>query len=161
MQDLNTKAAQAPVDTSSRFPALTSKDLAGHPVALPEGLPGERTLVLVAFVREQQTDIDGWVAGLNLGAGNIPWLELPVIDNPGAIGRWFIDNGMRRGIENHDTWKHVVTLYTQKAKFKASLGITTEATIYAMVVDRHGKVLARVAGPYTAQAAEAIKAALQ
>ena len=161
MHDSSFKDSQRPANSSSRFPVLTSKDLAGNVVALPAGLPGERTVVLVAFLREQQKDIDGWVAGLNLKAGAIPWLEVPVINNPGFIGQWFIDNGMRRGIENHDTWKHVVTLYTRKAQFKSAIGVTSESTIYAMVVDRNGNILESIAGPYTAQGAAAIKGALQ
>lgn len=157
-KDPSIKASQGPVGNNSRFPPLTSKDLAGRAVALPEGLPGEHTVLLIAFTREQQKDIDGWVAGLHLDDGKIPWLEVPVIDNPGAIGRWFIDSGMRRGIKNRDTWKHVVTLYTRKADLKNAIGVTTESTVYAMVVDRRGGILASVAGPYTAQGAAALNA---
>ena len=148
------------VENNARFPHISSKDLAGRTVALPEGLPGERTVMLIAFTRDQQNDVNGWVVGLHLDSGKVPWLEVPVIDNPGAIGRWFIDSGMRRGIQNHDTWKHVVTLYTQKAEFKAEVGIKTESTVYAMVVDRRGTILLSVAGPYTARGAEAIQAAV-
>lgn len=144
----------------SHFPRITSKDLAGRSITLPSELPGERTLLLIAFAREQQHDIDGWVAGLHLDNGKLPWLEVPVIDNPGVIGRWFIDNGMRRGIENHDTWKHVVTLYTGKAEVKAALGIATESTIYAMVVDRQGKIILSVPGSFTAHGAALLQAAL-
>ena len=157
--DARTTAAQGPV-VPFRFPTLTSKDLAGRTVALPEELPGDRTVLLIAFAREQQRDIDGWVAGLHLEDGKIPWLEVPVIDNPGAIGRWFIDSGMRRGIPNHDIWKHVVTLYTRKAEFKAAIGIKTESMVHAMVVDRRGDILVSVAGHYTAEGAEAVRASL-
>ena len=157
--NLSMNPAPGPVESSRQFPTLTSRDLAGHTIALPDGLPGDRTVLLIAFAREQQKDIDGWVAGLHLDDGKIPWLEVPVIDNPGPLVRWFIDSGMRRGIQNHETWKHVVTLYIRKSEFKAAIGVTDESKVYAMVVDRHGKILVTVPGLYTPQGAATIQAA--
>ena len=145
----------------AQFPSLTSKDLAGNSVDLPAGFPAERTILLVAFEREQQHDIDSWVEGLHLGEGKLPWLELPVIDNPGAIGRWFIDNGMRRGIKDHQVWAHVVTLYTKKAEFKSAMQIGSEKEIEVFVADRSGKVFERQVGPYSQDTGNRILAALR
>ena len=143
-----------------RFQHVVSKDLAGNVIELPGGMSAERFVVLVAFEREQQHDIDGWVKGLQLDGGSTPWIELPVIDNPGVVGRWFIDNGMRRGIANHETWKHVVTLYTRKRDFLKQVGIASESSVYALVVDRDGRILKSVQGPVTDKGAEEINAAL-
>ena len=65
---------------------------------------------------------------------------------------------MRRGISNHDTWKHVVTLYTRKEDFKAAVGITDELMVYAMVVDRQGKIHISVPGVFTPQKAALLSA---
>ena len=116
--------------------------------------------MLVAFQREQQHDVDGWVTGLHLDAGKIPWVELPVIDNPGAIARWFIDSGMRRGIPNRETWKHVITLYTSKKDFMKQAGLPTDASVYAIVVDREGRILVSVPGSFTPKGAEKIMATI-
>lgn len=147
-------------NTVAQFPSLTSKDLAGSRVDLPAGFPAERSILLVAFEREQQHDIDSWVEGLHLGKQKLPWLELPVINNPGAMARWFIDSGMRRGIKDRQVWAHVVTLYTKKADFKAAMQITSESTITVFVADRSGKMYARETGPYTQDAGNRILAAL-
>ena len=144
-----------------RFPNTVSKDLTGTATKLPTELPGERSVVLVAFQREQQHDIDGWVAGLHLEDGKTPWVELPVIDNPGAIGRWFIDNGMRRGISNHETWKHVITLYINKKNFMRQVGLTTETVVHALVVDREGRILLSLPGAFTPKGAEQIAAVMR
>lgn len=143
-----------------RFPTIETADLNGAPITLPTGLPGERTLVIIGFAREQQATIDTWVEGLALKTGALAWLELPVIDNPGPIGRFAIDTGMRSGVPRGDR-SHVVTLYTDKAAFKAALGITSEAAIVTAVIDRTGAVLARATGPYDAAAGEALKAQLR
>lgn len=132
------------------LPALQSKDLNGRELTLPHDLPGERTLLIVAFEREQQSDVDTWTTGLKLAGSNLPWFELPVIENPGALARWFISGGMRRGIKDQALWQHVVTLYTRKADFKTALGITSEKSVQVLVVDRQGQVLERVIGDYSA-----------
>ena len=43
---------------------------------------------------------------------------------------------------------------------QAALGISGTSTIHAVVIDRSGKVLAAVAGPYSKASAEKIEAAL-
>ena len=143
------------------FPAIQTKDLNGRELRLPQDLPGERTIVLVAFEREQQTNVDTWTAGLHLPNGKAAWLELPVIDDPGALARWFINGGMRRGIKDHQIWAHVVTLYTTKAKFNAALGIQSEKQVQALVVDRQGRILERVVGDYSEAGAARIQTALR
>jgi hypothetical protein len=51
--------------TEISFPQLGARDLDGHEVTLPAGLPGEWNVVIIAFQRQQQELADSWV----------PWLE--------------------------------------------------------------------------------------
>ncbi len=140
----------------NRFPNLDSHDLNGAAVSLPAGLPGERTILLVAFEREQQANLDAWNHGLKLEEGKLPWLELPVINNPGAFMRWFINTGMRGGIHGKETRSHVVTLYTDKTAFKAAVGIQTEKQVHVFVAGRTGEILAHVEGDFSPERAEQI-----
>ena len=146
---------------TAHMPVVTSKDLDGRVLTLPADLPGERTLVLIAFQREQQANIDSWTKGLGLEGSTLPWLELPVINDPGAFARWFIAGGMRRGIKDHGLWKHVVTLYTNKAAFKQALKLQSESEVYALVLDRQGQVLEQIAGDYSPAGAARLRTALQ
>ncbi len=98
-------------------------------------MPGERTVILVAFLRGQQKDLDAWSAALKLSEGTRPWLETPVINKPGPIGQFVINNGMRSGPPDHAVWKHVVSLYTDKRAFVRSLRIGDENRVYILVVD--------------------------
>jgi len=82
-----------------RFPRMQVKNLSDEIRMLPADFPGERTLLLIAFQREQQDNLDDWSARLNLRNPGAPaWLELPVIDDPGTLLRWFVDVGMKNGI---------------------------------------------------------------
>ena len=136
------------------------EDLNEKPITLPSGLPAERSLVIVAFQREQQENVDTWVNGMNLPDSDLPWLELPLIDNPGLLMRWFINSGMRRGIPDPKARAHVVTIYTDKAAFLAALGIEDEADVYALVVDRQGNVIENVRGDYSPEGEQILRKAL-
>lgn len=147
-----------------RLPQIEAANLNGRPINLPSQLPGRKTLLLIAFQQDQQDNLDTWIRGMELNSlrsANIAWLELPVIDNPGPIGRWVIDNGMRGGIADPSARAHVVTIYADKAKFNAAMKIDTETTVYAMVATRDGRILARADGDYTKAKAAAILGALQ
>lgn len=43
---------------AAHLPAVQAKDLNGRLLTLPKDLPGERTIAIVAFQREQQPNVD-------------------------------------------------------------------------------------------------------
>ena len=96
-----------------------------------------------------------------LAAADVAWLELPVIDNPGAIGRWFIDNGMRRGIPDRQVRARVFTVYTDRVGFLTAIGIDDAREVVALVVDRGGQILARQSGGFAVAKADALFAVLR
>jgi len=139
----------------NRMPAASGKDLNGTPWSVPKGLPAVRTLVLIGFDEPQQEDIDTWTRrlGLDLPTNTIPWVEMPLIDNPGMFMRWFIDTGMRAGIKGQFQRSHVWTAYTDKKAFLQSCGINSENKIQVLVVDRTGRILESESGAYTKEGA--------
>ncbi|MBM3494809.1 MAG: hypothetical protein FJX72_10920, partial [Armatimonadetes bacterium] len=83
------------------FPVLEAESLRNRTVRLPEGLTGARNLLLVAYEREQQADVDTWLAVLDTLAPRIPdfaYYELPTISGSYKWMRAVIDGGMRGGI---------------------------------------------------------------
>lgn len=153
-------ALATPVNT---MPLTSGKDLNGTPWSVPKGLPAERSLVLIGFDEPQQAAIDTWTQGLGLDqpTNTIPWIEMPLIENPGMFMRWFIDTGMRGGIRGRFQRSHVWTAYTDKKAFLQSCGITSESVIRVLVVDRSGKILRSEAGPYTKEGAARLLKALR
>jgi len=150
-------------ETPASFPKVSGKDLNYKSWTAPADFPGDRTIVVVAFAREQQADVDTWTAGLGLNtpSNTLPWIEMPLINNPGWFMRWFINTGMRGGIPSKEVRAQVWTAYTNKKAFMQTCGMPSEKVIYALVVDRDGKILAIEPGDYSKAAAERLASAVQ
>lgn len=141
----------------AQFPLVSGENLNGKTFHLPQELPGERTLVLIAFEREQQVTLDTWSQGLDLINSEIPWIELPVISTPYVLGSFFIEQGMRRGIPNPKIRDHVITVYTDREAFATSMGFDYDKQgAYVAVIERSGKKLGVVKGPYDENKAKVI-----
>jgi hypothetical protein len=153
----NTPAAAAP-----KMPVVEAETLNEKSLALPRDLPGEKTLVLIAFSQAQQKNVDTWIDGMNLNAVNFAWIETPVIDPLYGFFSGFIQNGMRKGIPDLKARERTVTIFTKRADFLIAMGLPASTnTIYAVVVDRAGNILARAEGDFAAQKAIGLLAALK
>ena len=141
--------AQPNDENKGFFPFLAGENLNGKAFHLPQDLPAEKTLVLIAFEREQQVVLDSWSHGLDLLNGQIAWIEIPVISTPYVLGSFIINSGMRRGIPNPKIRERVITIYTDREAFAKSMGIEyNKNEAYVAVVDRSGKNLGFVKGLY-------------
>ena len=141
-------------DTTRVFPEVTGKNLEGREFELPGDFEGDVNLVLVAFRREQQSMVDAWMPAAEALAeslANLRYYELPVIGRGYTLFRSFIDGGMRAGIADGRARERTITLYLDKAAFREALGITSEDTIYALVLGADGRVGRMVGGPYSAE----------
>jgi hypothetical protein len=147
--------SEAPMTDSVRFPAVTGRSLNGRTVALPGDFAGARNVVLIAFTRRQQADVDSWLPYLRTLAGRYADLriyELPTLGRGLRLMRPFIDGGMRNGIPDSSVRAATITLYIDKSPFRAALGISDENRIHVVLVDRAGGVQWRAEGPYEPQA---------
>jgi ATP synthase subunit 10 len=150
-------------DSSLRFPAVMGRSLTGRSMALPADLEGDVNLVVVAFKRHQQEDVDTWTPYLRPLAARRPALrvyELPTLSSGLGIVRSFIDGGMRRGIPDSAVRAATVTLYIDKNPFKAALEIPDEDRVQLFLVERGGRIRWRGAGRYTPEVFEQLEAAL-
>ena len=148
---------------SLRFPTVTSENLEGRTLTLPADFSGDRNVVFVAFLMQQQKDVDTWSPWLRQTLPKHPgsdFYEIPTIQRMVAPMRWVINRGMRGGIPDRAVRERTVTLYIDKAPFKQSLGITTESVIQVLLVDRAGRVLWRTTGPFTPAKATELEKAL-
>ena len=146
------------------FPTVEGQNLSGRDFALPGAFEGCVNLVFVAFKRHQQDDVDTWLPVAARLAREYPTLrfyELPTLGRGMRLMRPFIDGGMRSGIPDKGQRDRTITLYIDKDGFRRSLRLESEDTVYALVVDRAGRVLARVDGPHTVAKEPALVAAIQ
>jgi hypothetical protein len=120
-------------------------------------------VVLVAFRREQQADVDSWLPFLReqkLAERGIRVYELPTLNRSYRLIRGFIDGGMARGIPEKATREATITLYIDKSPFKKALAIASEDRIVTLIVARDGRVLWRGDGRFTPTIAAELAGAL-
>jgi hypothetical protein len=149
------------VPSLGKMPSIKTETLAERELTLPQELPGEKSLVFMAFEREQQKNVDTWINGMKLTDSAIPWIETPVINPQNRFFRAFINGGMRRGITDQKSRERTITLYTDRNALLKAMGLPEiTSVIYAVVVDRAGNVLASVEGDFTVEKANSLIAAL-
>jgi hypothetical protein len=68
---------------------------------------------------------------------------------------------MRAGIPDRSTREATITLYTDKRAFRQALNIPNEDTIHLLIVDRQGRVHARVEGRYAPEKLAVLDGALR
>ena len=142
-------------DTLGLFPRVEGSNLEGQHFALPSDFGAPLNVVLVAFKREQQGDVDSWTPFLKSALATRPGLrtfELPVLGRGYRLMRPFIDGGMRRGIPDAAVRAATITLYIDKGAFRESLQIPDEDRIYVLLVDAQGRVHWRTDGRFDERA---------
>lgn len=153
----------AKMPPAGQMPVIKTQTLNEHEITLPQDLPGEKTLVLIAFDREQQKNVNTWITGMKLGDNPFPWVETPVIEPRDSLSRGFIDASMRMGIRDVAAREKTITLYTDRMAFLKAMGLQSSVeTIYVAVVNRAGHVLASADGDYSKEKeAVLVKALMQ
>jgi hypothetical protein len=139
-----------------RFPTLEAKNLEGEDLLLPGALAGDPSIVIVAFRRSQQREVDTWLPWLESLRKRLPGLEvyeLPTIKRRWLPARGLIDGGMRAGIPAPGTRQRTLTAYTDVGALTSSLRITSTSTIALVVVSRVGTVVWSGRGAYDPAAA--------
>ncbi len=145
------------------FPVIESESLRGRTIRLPDQLKGERNLLIVAYEREQQADIDTWLAVLDTFSVQAPafaYYELPSLSSSYKWMRAVIDGGMKQGIPDRAQRDRTITLYLDVEWFRGQIGTAAEPGIAALLVDRQGTILARWYGRYSDEAGGQLRAAL-
>jgi hypothetical protein len=135
--------AEAPV---RMMPAMKAADLNGRELSLPGALSGDPAVWVVAFDRVHQPQVDrlfGLLGQVKTKLPNLVFWEIPVIQDPGSVARWFIDNGMRSGIPKTETRAKVITLYVpDRAAWLKRVGIGSTDQTYAVLVGPKGEIRA-------------------
>lgn len=133
----------------NHFPSINAMNLEGEKMTIPKDLAGKFQILLVAFKRKQQKDIDTWLSALSTyvrANKELQIYELPTLKKFGPIMRFNINNGMRYGIASKDARSRTVTLYLEKQNFNKSLNISTEEQIHTFLINEQGLILWKASG---------------
>lgn len=122
------------------LPSVKGTSLAGREVRFPEDLRGKPAVLLVAYRRGTQEDVDLWIRFLSQRAPGLPFFEVPTISNPvwRPLSGW-IDGGMRGGVPQ-EKWPSVVTLYGDAPTLRRFLGDRGGFVTHAVLLDGEGRV---------------------
>ena len=146
-----------------QFPPIEGSNLAKRTFRLPNDLEGELNVVLVAFQRWHQDQVDTWAPLLDDLERTLPgfrYYELPVIRSMNRFSQWMLDEGMRAGIPSQPVRARTITIYTDKEEFRSALQMPEENNIYLMLVTRQGEILWRGRGAYTQETARSLSQAV-
>ena len=145
------------------FPSITAEALDRTPLKLPDQFEGKQHLLLVSWARDQAAQVDSWTAvsqAIQHTDFTFRVYRMLVSAQENSLYRWW-DNASLRASETDPQLLHwSVPLYTDKAAFRRSLGITgDDHQVAAILVDRSGKVLWHAEGPSTDQTRKSLLAA--
>jgi hypothetical protein len=141
------------------FPNVSGKNLNGKKYTFPQDFSAAKILVLIAFKREQQAQVDTWFPfadSLEQTLKDFRYYEFPTLSQFNPLFQWFINRGMRSGIQDYSARKRTVSFYINKEPFKNALNIQTEDTIYIMLLDKSGRIHWRTNGNITDQKTESL-----
>ena len=145
------------------FPTVSGSNLLRQKLTLPQDFQGKYNLLFIPFEQWQQMEVDSWMAlakELEEQFDGLVYYELPTIQSRNSFYKMFINEGMRAGIPNPKTRERTITLYLDKADFRAALGMLDEEHISILVVDRQGNELFRARGPYSREGEAVLRQAL-
>ena len=157
-------ALAAPTESSflGQLPTLNVKRLDQRRVVLPQELPAERTLALVAFKSSHREEIRSWIRGLRLHQDPaIAWFKMPVLSDPGSeSARSDIESVLLARHPAESDRSRLLPVFTDRDAFIRAAGLSGAEHAWVLVLDRDGKVLARAEGRFDQDKAQALRETL-
>lgn len=122
-----------------KFPVVSAETLEGKKATVPDDAAWKVTLVVVAFLRESQSQLDSWLNPFYEKFGTregIMFYEVPMITGGYRFMKPIIDGGMRGGLPKFKH-KHVVSMYGDVQSYLQALALDPRNG-YAFLLDRDG-----------------------
>jgi hypothetical protein len=139
---------------SIRFPTMAATSLDGRTVRLPDDLE-QISVVILAFQRWQQREVDEWIEELVARGCVHPMFEVPTIGRRYRLARSFIDGGMRAGIPDPVVRARTLTTYTSVSRVLGVLELSSTSHVVVTLVGPDGEVSAMVQGAFDSADADA------
>jgi len=154
----------APLKVGDPFPRLEGEFLTGRQAMLPDATAGKTALVLMGFTYQSRFVVEAWAEPVRKAFASresATFFEVPVLGGLARMGKWFIDSGMRRGTPKA-LHENVITVWGGVDRWKALMHFSEAAQddAYLALIGTDGRVRWLFRGPYSAQALEAMLAAI-
>ncbi len=131
------------------FPILVAETLAGKQFQTPDPEREKSHIILIAFKRSVQPQIDKWLSALSGPVAErtgVEMYEVPMLAGGWRLMSGIIDGGMRSGIpkEKHSS---VATFYGDIKRYQDILDMDQEDQCYLYVIDSQGIIRFAAIGP--------------
>ena len=126
------------------LPTIDVRSLIGTNLIWPNDLDSALTIIIVAYQLWHQDTINSWTESFLDIKKNFTQLDmytLLVIEYRYRLIRWFIDNGIKRTMQNATLLNSTFTSYTSVDLFRKSLDIRDTKSISVLLVNNLGGVL--------------------
>lgn len=161
-EQAESRKEEVPMETI-RFPLVAGRDIDGNDFVVPTDFAGELNLVLMAFTREHQNDVNTWLPHareLETVMRGFRVYEVPTLWEMSWFQRKQLDFWMSTGIRDPLARATTITLYTDLQAMQSALAIPNLDTIQVMLVDRDGLVVWRSEGAFSQAKFEGLTAML-
>ncbi|MGQ1909694.1 hypothetical protein ACT3CE_07890 [Marinifilum sp. RC60d5] len=124
------------------FPNIKGKLLSSKEISIPEHCKGKVSVLIVAFKRETQDQVNTWTQPLLQEFGmhkDFRFIEIPMIS---SLFNWmsgYIDNGMRKGIASA-MHKNVMTYYGPLNSYYRYFDVEDKKLCYLFLLDKNGTI---------------------
>ena len=130
---------------SQQFPVIKAETLSQEKIVFPEITKGKTALILIAFKRQTQGQVDSWLDPFIEEFGDnelVTFYEIPMISNSWKWMSSWIDSGMRAGVPayKHD---HVATYYGPLSEYFEYFDVQDKRLCYVFLLDENGKIIWR------------------
>ncbi|MEJ2279664.1 MAG: hypothetical protein P8Y70_18265, partial [Candidatus Lokiarchaeota archaeon] len=125
------------------FPDVIGSNLRRRKLRLPIDLSGDLNLLIISFKHTQHTMIEQWLNFLTSLEMKFPKLKSYEIPTFGLYYKFIkskLEKAMISKVTEKNIQEKIITLFLRKTKFKKTLGIPNEDTIYMFLVDRRGYI---------------------
>jgi hypothetical protein len=148
---------------ATTFPHIAARNLMLQDVKLPAGFSASRNVVVVAFSRKQQDEVDSWreaLSGIEQAGGRVESWQATVMGEVGDGLRAIVEGALRGVIRDDATRARYLLLYGEKSQLLARFGHPREDRILVLVLDGSGDELWRGHGAWTRESEAALRAAI-
>ena len=144
------------------IPHMIGKDLLGEDRAIPDSFEGQLNIVIFAFERKQQANVDTWIPhaeAFEEESDLIQFYEIPLIYEMNAFMRGWVNNGMRSGIPSEKARERTITVYTNRNKFFNLMNMDKD-NIYILLANADGEILWSTSGDATPEKIQLLQEAI-
>ena len=137
-------AAQNPdkLKSGDLFPEIKGELLSSKMVTLPDHCKGKVSVLIIAFKRGTQAQVDTWTKPLMKEfsiRNDFRFIEVPMISNFYSWLSHYIDNGMRGGIAK-PMHKNVMTYYGPLDSYYDYFDVQDKKLCYLFLLDKESRI---------------------